>query len=385
MRPTRSLFAAAAVALLSVTAACGSGGGASTGSAGKPSEFAIDFVLDVTGVSQTFSPAVRQGWDLRIEQANAAKELRGTTLSTNVHDTRSDPRTGAGLMAEVGAGEAPLAVFGTSSSVAPAVAPVAQQAGLPLVTIYSGSPGVVDAGDHVFRVTAPQYTYHHLQSEYFKANGVKRVAIVYNNDIGTLKDLAENYYPKAAAQDGYEIVQSSGVSAKAPDLSSEMTGVLGSNPDAVLMLVLGQQNTSIVTQLRRASFPGVIAAQPGVGNQALLALGPAADGIVYPIDFSAATTSAAGKDFVNAYQARYGSAPDTFAASGYDGASMAVAALAAAPEFTREALLQSISDITAKGLDGASGTVRFDGRDARVDGMMVRWENGRETLVAPPA
>lgn len=151
------------------------------------------------------------------------------------------------------------------------------------------------------------------------------------------------------------------------------------------MLVLGQQNTSIVTQLRRANFPGVIAAQPGVGNQALLALGPAADGIVYPIDFSPATTSASGATFVRAYQAKYGTAPDTFAASGYDGASMTVTALAAAPEFTREALLRSISEITAKGLDGASGTVRFDGRDARVDGMMVRWEKGRETLVAPPA
>jgi branched-chain amino acid transport system substrate-binding protein len=384
-RTTRTLLAAAATAAVALTAACGSGGSGG-GTTEKPSEFAIDLVLDVTGVAQTFSPAVRQGWDLRIEQANATKELGDTTLSTTVHDTRSDPRTGAGLMAEVGSSDAPMAVFGTSSSVAPAVAPVAQQAGLPLVTIYSGSPGVVDAGDHVFRVTAPQNTYHHLQSEYFAQQGVKRVAIVYNNDIGTLKDLAENYYPKAAAEDGYEIVQSSAVSAKAPDLSSEMTGVLASNPDAVLMLVLGQQNTSIVTQLRRVNYPGVIAAQPGVGNQALLALGPAADGIVYPIDFSAATTATTGAAFVQAYQAKYGALPDTFAASGYDGASMAVAALAAAPEYTREALLTSLQGIAAKGLEGASGTtVRFDGRDARVDGMMVRWEGGKETLLAPTA
>jgi branched-chain amino acid transport system substrate-binding protein len=384
MRPTRSRTAALAVATACVlTAGCASGGASSSGGP-KPATFTIDFVLDATGVNQTFTGSVRQGWDLRIEQANTNRELGGTTLATNVQDTRSDPKVGAGLMTDVASTEAPMAVFGTSSAVAPAVAPIAQRAGLPLVTIYSGSPGVVDAGDHVFRVTAPQATYHHLQSEYFAKAGVKRVAIIYNNDNATLKNLAETYYPEAAAKDGYEIVQSAGVSVKAPDLSSEMTGVLASNPDAVLMLVLSQQNTSVVTQLRRANFDGIIAAQPGIGTQALEALGAEADGVVYPIDFSPATQSESGKQFAQAYQAKYGTVPDTFAASGYDGASMTVEALKAAPELTRDALQKALLDLTASGFRAAAGEVRFEGRDARVDGVMVRWQGGQETLLTGP-
>jgi branched-chain amino acid transport system substrate-binding protein len=384
MRVTRSLVALTSlVAVTALTAACAGSTGGSAGGGAKPTEFAIDLVFDQTGVNQTFSPSVKQGWDLRIEEANAAGEVSGTTLSTTVHDTRSDPKVAAGLMAEVAASDAPMAVFGTSSAVAPAVAPVAQRAGLPLVTMYSGSPGVVDAGDHVFRVTAPQATYHHLQSEYFASQGVKRVAMIYNNDNATLKSLAENFYPEAAKKDGYEIVQSSGVSVKAPDLSAEMTGVLASKPDAVLMLVLGQQNTSIVTQLRRAGFTGVIGAQPGIGSQALTALGADADGVVYPIDFSSATVSESGKKFVDAYKAKYGTAPDTFAAAGYDGASMTVDALAATPEFTREALQATLLDLSTKGFDGAAGAVRFENRDARVDGVMVRWQGGQETLLNP--
>ncbi|GAA3239878.1 ABC transporter substrate-binding protein [Pseudonocardia petroleophila] len=375
----------AAAALIATTAVllagCGGGEQAAAGAAGRPAEFTIDFVLDQTGVAQTFTGAVRQGWDLRIDEANANGDVEGVTLATRMHDSQSDPRVGAGVMTEVAGSDAPIAVFGTGSNVAPAVAPIAQRAGLPLVTIYSGSPGVVDAGDQIFRVTAPQATYHQIQSTYFKEQGVKRVAIIYNSDNGTLKNLAESFYPEAAQRDGYEIVSSSGVSVQATDLSAEMTGVLASQPDAVLMLVLSQQNTSVVTQLRRADFPGIIAAQPGIGTQALEALGAEADGVVYPIDFSPATASETGKAFVDAYTARFGDAPDTFAASGYDGASMVIEALNTATSFDRETLHQALLDVSTAGFDGAAGPVRFEERDARVDGVMVRWEGGQETLL----
>ncbi|WP_214103373.1 ABC transporter substrate-binding protein [Acrocarpospora catenulata] len=374
----------AVAALLAATLLAGCGGGADTsGSAGtaspaRPAEFSIDFVLDQTGVVQVFTGAVKEGWDLRIDQANQQGELPGTTLRTRIHDTQSDPKVGAGLMSEVAASDAPLAVFGTSSSIAPAVAPIAQSAGLPLVTLYSGGPGVVDAGDHVFRVTAPQSSYHHLQSAYFASEGVKRVAIVYNNDVGTLKNLAEEFYPEAAGKDGYEIVHSAGVSAKATDLSAELTGVLAAKPDAVLMLVLSQQNTSIVTQLRRAAFPGIIAGQPGIGRQALEALGSAADGVVYPIDFTADIAAPSGKAFAEAYRARYNKDPDTFAASGYDGATMVIEALKVTTGFDRESMLAALNKVAAAGFDGAVGPLRFENRDARVAGMMVRWTEGRE-------
>lgn len=378
----RSTTAAALVATAAVVlAGCGGGEQAATGAGGRPAEFTIDFVLDQTGVAQTFTGAVRQGWDLRVDEANANKDVAGVRLATRMHDSQSDPRVGSGVMTQVAGSDAPIAAFGTGSNVAPAVAPIAQRAGLPLVTIYSGSPGVVDAGNQIFRVTAPQATYHQIQSTYFAKQGVKRVAVIYNTDNGTLKNLAEEFYPAAAQRDGYEIVSSSGVSVKATDISAEMTGVLASKPDAVLMLVLSQQNTSVVTQLRRANFPGIIAAQPGIGTQALQTLGAEADGVVYPIDFSPATKSATGQAFAKAYTTRFGKAPDTFAASGYDGASMVIEALKSAPSFDRETLNKALLDVSTRGFDGAAGPVRFEQRDARVDGVMVRWQGGRETLL----
>lgn len=372
-----SLGIALSAAVVTV-AGCGGASPASDGTI--PDKYAIDLVLDETGVSQPYNVSTRRGWDLRIEQANENNDLGQTELSTNLLDSRSDPKVGARLMAEVAGSDAPIAVFGTTSSVAPAVAPVAQRAGLPLVTIYSGGPGVVDVGDNIFRVTAPQATYHHLQSEYFAAHGVEKVAVIYNNDNATLKALAEDFYPKAAKKDGYDVVKSSGVSYQATDLSAEMTGILGSDPDAVLMLVLGQQNTSVVTQLRRVGFTGMIGAQPAVGKQTLAALKEAADGVVYPLDFAAVTDTLSGKAFVEAYRNKYGEDPDTFAASGYDGASMAILGIKNAKSFDRDAIRASLQALSEKGFDGAVGPLRFEGRDARVKGLMVAWRDGREVL-----
>lgn len=354
------------------------GGGASEA---MPASVALDFMLDVTGPAQVYTKDVKRGLDLRIKEANEAGELGQTKLSANIRDQRGDPRAAANVMTEVANSDAPLALFGTGSDIAPAVAPVAQREEVPLITIFSGGPGVVDVGDYIYRVTAPQSSYHDLQSQYLKSQGAKRVAMIYNNDNGTLKDLAENFYPEAAERDGYEIVETAGVPVAATDISSELTGIANSQPDAVLMLVLLQQNATVVNRLRGAGFEGVIAAQPGIDDSALKSLGDRADGVVWPTDFSPATETESGQQFVAAFEAEYGSLPDTFAASGYDGTTMAIEALKAAPEFTREGLQQGLTEVTSKGFDGAAGPLTFEERDARVDGIMVEWQNGKETLL----
>jgi branched-chain amino acid transport system substrate-binding protein len=379
-------IALAAIAAAVAVAISGCAGASSSGSSGGdfPSTMKLDLVTDVTGLSSVFSGEMQKGWELRIQQANDNKEFgAGVEVTTDVHDTQSDPKVAAGIVGELAASDSVVMGYGTSSSIAPAIAPVAQDGGLPFVAMYSGSPDLTAVGDEIFRVTAPQSTYHDLQSQYLRDNGVKTVDIVYNNDIGTLKSLAETYYPAAAKEFGFDIVRSVGVSAKATDLSAEMTSVIADKPDAVIMLVLSQQNSSIVTQLRRANYDGIIAAQPGVGRTTLEALGADANGVVYPIDFTAGSTDPAAVDFVTAFTDKYGAAPDSFAASGYEGASLVLAGITKGGAFTRDAVKQGLTDITDAGFSGVTGDITFTDRDARVPGMMVRWNNGAEEVIQP--
>jgi branched-chain amino acid transport system substrate-binding protein len=356
-------------------------GPANSGAAKKPASVTVPLIVDATGPIEAFIKEVRRGWDLRIEEAQAGDELEGTKVNTDVLDSRFDAKAAANHVSKAARSDAPLALYGTSSGIAPAIAPIAQRSKLPFTAIFSGGPGVVEAGDYIFRVTAPQSSYHQLQSDYLKSQGVKRVAIIYNSDVGTVKDLAEGFYKEAAARDGYEIVESTGISATATDTASEMTGIVNSNPDAVLLLTLGQQISTGITQLRRANYDGIIATHPGVSIEGMKSLGAEADGVVWPTDFTPATETESGQKFVTAFESRYGYEPEAFAASGYDAATMVLLALERAPDFSREAVHKALQEVTEEGFESASGPLTFEERDARVQGAMVEWKDGEQTLL----
>lgn len=384
---TTRLWPALAVLAVSagLVAGCGGeeeegGGGQAAPAAQKPASLTVPLVLDATGPIEAFIKDVRRGWDLRIKEATASREVE-TKIEGKLYDSRFDARAAANHVTQIAKSDAPLTLYGTSSGIAPGLAPIAQREKLPFIAIFSGGPGVVEVGDYVFRVTAPQVAYHQLQSDYFKRQGVKRVAIIYNNDVGTVKQLAEEFYPEAAKRDGYEIVESAGVAATATDLSSEMTGIANARADAVLLLALGQQISSAITRLRRANYEGIVATHPGVSIEGLKSLGAEADGVIWPTDFSPATRDESGRKFVQAYEAEYGDQPAAFAASGYDAATMVLEAVKVAPDFSRENFHKALLQVTEKGFASASGPLTFEERDARVKGVMVEWQDGKETLL----
>ena len=382
------LLAALAALVMSggLVAGCGGGdekeggGGQASTTGAKPASLTVPLITDATGPVEAFLTEVRKGWDLRLEQATTKKEIP-TRIETQALDTRFDAKVAAGHVTKVANSDAPLAFYGTSSGIAPALAPIAQREELPFVAIFSGGPGVVETGDRIFRVTAPQSSYHQRQSDYLKSQGVKRVAIIYNSDVGTVKQLAEEFYPEAAERDGYEIAESVAVTSTATDISSEMTGIINAQADAVLLLALGEQITTAITRLRRANYDGILATHPGVSIQGLKSLGARADGVIWPTDFSPATQNTSGQAFVEAFQAEYDQVPAAFAAAGYDAATMLIEAVKVAPDFSRDSMQQALQQVTERGFDSASGPLRFEERDARVEGVMVRWQDGEETLL----
>ena len=182
----------------------------------------------------------------------------------------------------------PVVSQGMTSGGALAAAPIAQKAGVPIAIILAGAPGIVETGDFVYRANAPQPTYHHLLAEHFKNQGVKTVAQVYNNDVPTNETLAEETWPELAKTNGFEITSSDGVGATATNFSSIVSKMTSANPDAVVMHLTGAQHVTFATALKRAGYQGKVAGGAGLGAGILKPMGDQADGILFPIDFSAA-------------------------------------------------------------------------------------------------
>jgi branched-chain amino acid transport system substrate-binding protein len=105
-------------------------------------------------------------------------------------------------MSRVAESDSVGAVFGCAGQVALAIAPVAQQAEIPLVAARSGSDGVLDAGDYVFRATAPQTSYQNLVVDKLAAQGLKSAVVVYQSDNPTPGGLGERVNPDLVAKAG---------------------------------------------------------------------------------------------------------------------------------------------------------------------------------------
>jgi branched-chain amino acid transport system substrate-binding protein len=374
---------ALAAAALTVSA-CGddSSSGATAGGDGgsKAANVKVAVILDQTGQAGFAGALAKKGFEAAVKDINDAGGVDGTKLDVEYADSATDIKEATTLGTKYARDDdVSTIVFGTQGAEALAIAPIAQREGVPLVTLYSGGPGVVETGDQIFRVTAPQKTYTHLEATYLKNKGVKTISIVYNDDSPTLQELGKTVWPQLAQENGLQVVSSTKTSQSTTDFSSFVSEVNNKQPDAVVLLLAGAANVTAITGIQRAGYKGIIAGQPGIAGSILKPLGAKADGITYPIDFSPETDREVGKKVV----AAFGADANTYSASGYDAALMVAEGVKNAKDTSRDGMLAGLTAAAQKGFEGASGPLTFKNRDAIVPGVLIEWKGGKETVIEP--
>ena len=381
----KTAVAALAAATALALAACGGDDSGDGGGAAKEdvASVKIGVILDETGIAGFAASEAKKGFEMGIEEANASGALGDTKIEVEYADAASDVKQATSLATQMTRDDEVRAlVFGTQATEALSVAPIAQRAGVPTVMIYAGGPGIVETGDYIFRVTAPQVTYTHLAADYLAEQGVKTIGIIYNNDSATLNDLATKVYPELAKERGIEIVSSNGVSLKETDYGQAAGEIAKANPDAVVLLLAGAPNVTAVSALERAGWEGQIMGQPGMAAGALEPLGKKANGIKYPLDFAATTNTPVGKEFVAKWKEKFGKDANTYSAAGYDAALLLVEGLKQAEGYEREQIKEGLTKAAQAGIEGAAGSIKFEERDARVPGLLVEYRDGKEVVIS---
>lgn len=392
----RGRFAAiAAVTMLCVgVAACGSsdssddstnGGGASTGAKRSKGTIEASLLLDMTGFAGgAGSTQIKQGVDFAVKQANESGELDGTTIKVNLLDNRSTAQTAAANASKATASKSVAAIYGVLSQGALAGASVAQRGKLPFIAMESGDRGIPETGDYIFRSTAPQERTASCLSDYWKEKGYKRVALVFDQTFPAAVTMVNEVYPELAKAGGYELASKTPFNGRTdPDFKAIVGKALQSKPDVVQLQVGPASVPGLVTGLRRAGYKGAIAGNDALDVPGLLkSLGPAANGVIYNIDFNAGSEDPATKKFDEAYKTASSGPPTRNVAMGYDAVRFLVAGIKATDgEITRESLQKGLTKAAGQGFEGASGQVTFEGRDARQPGLTVEQRDGETTIV----
>jgi branched-chain amino acid transport system substrate-binding protein len=130
-------------------------------------------------------------------------------------------------------------------------------------------------------------------------------------------------------------------------------------PEAVYVADYAYEIGTIVKELRAQGFRGRILTTHAFSAPGVFAdLGEAAEGVLLTRTiFDVNSEEPVVKGFVDAYKAKYGSAPDSFAAHGYDAIKVVEAALALGGATTPRDFWKGMRQVK---ITGASGVIQFD-------------------------
>lgn len=269
----------------------------------------IGFIGPLTGDVSAYGDGERKGIDLAVEQLN----LEGHNIEVIYEDDQCDPKLATlAINKLIYTDDVDVIIGPTCSSAMLAIAPIAEENEVILISPTAGSDEISDAGDFIFRVFMANHYYAdkgiEILSEYY---GVKKVAVLYiENDFGVnVKDTFTA---------GFDDVLSLGYSPSEKDFKSILLKVKDYNPDMIYLAGYHPDGALILSQAKELGIqiPFFGSGEVYELDEFLKLSGSASEGFVFP---SGATRSGPTQnDFAKKYRAKYNEKPMLYSDFSYD-------------------------------------------------------------------
>jgi branched-chain amino acid transport system substrate-binding protein len=367
---------------------------ACSGGSPEAKEIVIGQYGSLTGTAATFGISTANGIEIATAEQNAAGGIAGTPIRMVVEDDQSKAEEAATAVNKILSRDRPVALLGeVSSSRSLAAAPLAQAAGIPMVSPSSTSPKVTEVGDYIFRVCfIDPFQGTAIAQFAYNSKGVHTVAILKDVKNDYSVGLAQ-YFTETFTKLGGTVVGEEAYSEGDFDFKAQLTNLVAKNPDALFLPGYYTEVGLIARQARELGFKGLFLGGDGWDSDKLAEIGQ--DAIVggfYTNHYSVDDPNPAVQDFIKKYEAKYHAKPDGLAALGYDSAKIlyqamtevakdpkmaaafadrsAVPATEADRKAARAALRDNLAHVTA--YPGVTGSITIDDhRNAQKPAVVV--------------
>jgi branched-chain amino acid transport system substrate-binding protein len=350
----------------------------------------IGLVQSTTGGSAAlYGNEQKQAIELAFSEVNASGALKDITLESLYADDGADRGQTVNIFQRLIHQDKVVAILGPSlSNSAFAADPIAQQAGVVVIASSNTAPNLTKIGDFVFRTSVPEDQVFPTVLRYaVEKHGIKRVALIYGLD-DALTRSAHDVQKKAVADAGLQPVDIESYQHGDVDFSAQLTKIREQKPDAIIFGTLAEEAAAILRQARQLGFDEktvFIGCNANISAKLFELAGPAANGIIVGASWFAGYENPRSKAFVDAYQKRYGTTPDIYAAQGYDAAYLLAEAIRRANDVSDgKAIRDKLAAITD--FDGVLGRFGWSAnRDATVQAKVLIGDSNNKVFVAAPS
>ena len=330
----------------------------------------IGVIFPQSGPVAHFGIDSRDGIILAVEEINAAGGLLGRRINLIIEDDEGSAPLTVNAFRKLTVQDGVSIILGSSTSGATrAIAPLAQEQGVVLISPSATNIHVTTYGDFIFRACFIDpfqgYVGANFSFDYLNA---RRAAILFDNGADYNRGLAEAFADQFRARGGQVVAYEAYMSGDR-DFNAQVIRMRAANPDVVFLPNYYQDVLMQAGQLRTLGVNAPLVGGDGWSGVAEHAgTSREAVGGFWLAAFSADTTDPMGSAFARAFEARFGRPSAQFSALGYD--TMLIVADAITRAGTTDA--RAVRDaMAATDTNFVTGHIRFDENRNPIKGAAI--------------
>ena len=354
------------------------GGCGKSGEMTKPETIKIGGMAPLTGALAIYGVTTTNGAELAVKEINENGGILGKKIEYIMLDTKGDS-TEAVMAYNKLVDEKVAGIIGeVTSKPTLAVAEVAVQDNMPLITPTGTQVDITEAGPNVFRVcfTNP-YQGKVLAITSKERLGANTVAVMLNNSSDYSDGIAKAFIEESEKL-GMKVMGVEGYADGDKDFRPQLTKLAAMNPDAILIPEYYEQAALIATQAREVGVKSIFVGSDGwdgIAKTLDQSAYAAIENSYFTNHFSMEDQSEKIQNFLKDYREAYKEDPSAFSALGYDAVYMMKSAIEKAGSTDKQKIVDALKGIE---YDGVTGYLTFDDHNNPIKAVTVlKIENGK--------
>ena len=344
-------------------------------------ELTLVSIQATTGPTAFAGAPFQKAIQLAVDEVNAKGGIHGQKVTVAERDNAGDKGQAINLANQATDRDRALLVLGPSSTAdSLAVAPVFNDKRTPFLG-FAGSDAILKAGPWTLKYRQGTEVDGPVLAKYvLEKTPVRKVALVFDRTNEALIEF-KNVFRDAFKAGGGTVVAEEALVSSDSNFLPLATKLKSMDLDAVYLTNYAEQSANIVQQLRKAGLPEkvrILGSLAIVSPKFLSAAGKDAEGVIAVSDYVYGVDRPLNKAFDAAWRARYQSEPDSYAATGYSLAQVALATLReAGPNPTREKVREAYMRLRDVPVVVGAGVWNHADRHPRYGALVLMVTNGQ--------